>query len=307
MLQKAIRLSLLMLLPGIPLLQAETAIIAHRGGSGLAPENTLAAYARAIEIGADYFELDVWLSKDDSLMVMHDESISRTTSGSGTIPTMSYEQLRSVDAGAWFGAEFAGQKIPTLTEALDLALAAPYRVGVVIEIKSTAVTVVDKVVAAVQKRGMQDRVIISSFTFAHLSKSKQIDPSIPVQLFGAITLANIKQVSDIGGEWVGTNGTTTQALLDSTHARKMMMNKWTIDSAAEMITLINIGVDAITTNYPNIARALLDTTPPADVVLLPPAIDETRIALRWLPQKIRKAPLSPMISIATLMKMPQRC
>jgi len=281
--RKTILLALLMLLSSSALLRAGTEIIAHRGASGLAPENTLASFARAVEIGADWFELDVWLSKDDSLMLMHDESVSRTTGAGGTIPTMTYEQLRSLDAGSWFSPLFAGEKIPTLAEALDLALRASYRVGVVIEIKSNAPTVVDKVVAAVQQRGMQRRVIISSFNSSHISKSKQLDPSIPVQLFGSITLAQIRQVDGIGGEWVGTSGAITAALLDSVHARGMKMNKWTINSASEMLTLIKQGVDAITTNFPDIARALLDSTPPGEVVLLPPVVDETRIGLSWLP------------------------
>ena len=280
---QSIRLSTLMLLSACALLQAGTEIIAHRGASGLAPENTMASFTRAVEIGADWFELDVWVSKDDSLMLMHDEAVARTTGAGGTIPTMTYEQLRSLDAGSWFSPLFAGEKIPTLAEALDLALSAPYRVGVVIEIKSSTATVVDKVVAAVQQRGLQERVIISSFNSSHIIKSKQLDASIPVQLFGSITLTQIKQVDDIGGEWVGTSGAITAALLDSAHARGVKMNKWTINSASEMLTLIKQGVDAITTNFPDIARALLDSTPPGDVVLLPPVVDETRIGLSWLP------------------------
>jgi glycerophosphoryl diester phosphodiesterase len=283
MFRYALNLSLVLLFSAVSFLEAGTVTIAHRGASGLAPENTLASYAKAVEIGAEWFELDVWLSKDDSLMLMHDESVFRTTGTSGTIPTMTYAQLRSLDAGSWFSPLFAGEKIPTLAEALDLALAAPYRVGVVIEIKSTAATTVEKVVAAVQQRAMQDRVIISSFNFSDISKSKKLDPSIPVQLFGAIALTQVRQVAAIGGEWVGTSGTVTQVLLDSTHARSMKLNKWTVNSAGEMTPLIKLGVDAITTNFPDIAKSLLDTTPPADVTLLPPVVENTRIGLSWLP------------------------
>ncbi|HQI47960.1 MAG TPA: glycerophosphodiester phosphodiesterase family protein, partial [bacterium] len=290
MFRNTIFFSTLMLCAVSAVLHAGTAIIAHRGASGLAPENTMAAYAKAVEIGADCFELDVWLSSDDSLMLMHDEAVARTTGAGGTIPTMTYQQLRALDAGSWFSPLFAGEKIPTLAEALDLALRASYRVGVVIEIKSTAPTVVEKVVAAVQQRGLQDRVIISSFNFSHLSRSKQLDPSIPVQLFGTIALAQIKQVASIGGEWVGTDGAITTALLDSAHARGVKMNKWTVNSASEMLPLIKLGADAFTTNFPDIARALLDTTPPGEVVLLPPVVDETRIGLSWLPAEDPESP-----------------
>jgi len=283
MLRKEVRLVILMLLTVAALLPAGTEIIAHRGASGLAPENTLASFTRAVEIGAGWFELDVWLSRDDSLMLMHDESVARTTGSSGTIPTLTYAQLRALDAGSWFSPLFAGEKIPTLGEALDLAVHASYPVGVVIEIKGSNPAIVDKVVAAVHQRGLQERVIISSFDFGHISKSRLLDPSIAVQLFGDISLAQIRQVAAIGGAWVGTNGTITTALLDSAHVRGMRVNKWTVDSATEMTTLIHQGVDAITTNYPNIARALLDTTPPGEVVLLAPLVEETRIGLSWLP------------------------
>ncbi len=283
MTKKANLLFIMVLWLGIPLLHAETVIIAHRGASGLAPENTLAAFAEAIEIGAEFFELDVRVSSDDSLMLMHDETINRTTSGSGVISGLTYAQLRTVDAGAWFNPAFTGEKIPTLAEALDLALAAPYRIGVVIEIKAITPTIVQKVITAVQQRNMQDRVIISSFNLSQITTSKQLDPSIPVQLFGTITQANIDQVASIGGEWVGTGGAVTQALLDSTHARGMFLNKWTVNNSAEMAALILLGVDAITTNFPNLAKLLLDTTPPSDVMLQPPTVKVTRVSLNWLP------------------------
>ncbi len=283
MLQKFFLYIALFLSGGITLLFAETAIIAHRGASGLAPENTLASFAKAIELGADYFELDVQISSDDSLMLMHDDTIDRTTTGAGTIGSQTYSQLRILDAGSWFAAQFSGEKIPTLSEALELALAAPYRVGVVIEIKTTASGIEEKVLAEVTKRNMQDRVIVSSFNFNQIAKCKQLDASIPVQLFGTIAQTQINQVAAIGGEWVGTSGAISKALLDSTHAKKMFMNKWTVNSAAEMLPLVNLGVDAITTNFPDVARSLLDNTPPTDVVLLEPLVDASRITLTWQP------------------------
>jgi glycerophosphoryl diester phosphodiesterase len=272
-----------LLLAGISSLAASTAIIAHRGASGLAPENTLAAFQKAVDLRADYFELDVQMSKDDSLVIMHDDTIDRTTDKSGAVSALLFRELRSADAGSWFSPEFAFVTIPTLSEALDLALRSPYPVGVVIEIKAANATIVDRVVAEVKKRNMQNRVIISSFTLAQIQKSKQLDPSIPVQLFGTITQANILQVAAIGGEWVGTSGAVTTALLDSAVARNMRVNKWTINSAAEMIALMNVGVHAITTNFPDIAKAVTDSTPPTDVILLPPKVKVTKVFLNWLP------------------------
>lgn len=281
--QKLVLFFVVVVMIGICPLAAATSIIAHRGASSVAPENTLAAYSKAIDFGSDYFELDVQVSLEDSLMIMHDATIDRTTDGTGNINAREYLYLRYIDAGSWFSSEFTGEKVPTLSEALDLALNAPYEVDVVIEIKAVTPTIVGKVVAEVQKRNMQDRVIISSFNLDQITQAKTLDPSIPVQLFGTITQTNINQVAAIGGEWVGTGGSVTQALLDSTHAKNMKLNKWTVNNAAEMIPLINMGVDAITTNFPQTAKALLDTTPPTDVQLNNASVNITKVKLTWQP------------------------
>ncbi|MFH1527280.1 MAG: LamG-like jellyroll fold domain-containing protein, partial [Bacteroidota bacterium] len=281
MLQKKL-LFLLFSILGFSSILASTKVIAHRGGASLAPENTLAAFAKAIELKSDYFELDVRVSKDDSLVILHDDTIDRTTNGSGAVNNLLYSHLRLFDAGSWFSPDFAGEKIPTLGEALDLALASSYPVDVVIEIKAVTGTIVAKVIAEVQKRNMQNRVIISSFNFDQISQAKVIDPSIPVQLFsGAIVQANIDQVAGIGGEWVGSGGTITQALLDSARAKNLKVNKWTVNSANDMIALINLGVDAITTDYPQIAIALQDSTAPSDVKLNEATVKVTKVNLSW--------------------------
>jgi glycerophosphoryl diester phosphodiesterase len=281
--QKNVLISALLLVFFLSTISASTAIIAHRGASSVAPENTLASFSKAIAFGADYFELDVWTSLDDSLMIMHDATIDRTTDGSGSVSSMNYTQLRTFDAGSWFGAEFTGEKIPTLAEALKLALASPYEVGMVIEIKGNTPTIVEKVISEVKKYNMQQRVIISSFTFDQLDQSKTIDPSIPVQLFGTISQANINQVAGIGGEWAGTGGSVTPALLDSAHAKNMQLNKWTVNSSSEMLSLMQLGVDAITTNFPQTAAVLMDSTPPADVELNEANVNITTVELAWEP------------------------
>ncbi|MBU1097409.1 MAG: T9SS type A sorting domain-containing protein [Bacteroidetes bacterium] len=259
-----------------------TKIIAHRGASSVAPENTLSAFSKAIEFGADYIECDVQVSKEDSLMIMHDATVDRTTNSLGAVNSLSYNVLRVLDAGSWFSPQFAGEKIPTLKEVLNLAANANYNVGVVIEIKANTPTIVAKVVALVQKLNLRNRVIISSFSFDQISAAKAIDPTIPVQLFaGAITNTNITQVAGIGGEWVGSGGTITTALLESAHANNVLLNKWTVNSAPEMQVLIAQGVDAITTNFPQTAKALMDETPPSDVQLNDAIVKSTKVKLSW--------------------------
>jgi glycerophosphoryl diester phosphodiesterase len=101
-------------------LGGRTRVIAHRGFSGVAPENTLVAIRRGIEIGADMAEIDVTLSKDGYVVVIHDETLDRTTNGTGPVSDATLEELQRLDAGSWFAPEFAGEKIPTLGEVLDL-------------------------------------------------------------------------------------------------------------------------------------------------------------------------------------------
>src|SRR5438067_2355598 len=124
-------------------------LIAHRGGSLEAPENTLAAFRHAIELGMRYVELDVQMSRDGELVVIHDETVDRTTGGHGPVARLTFEELHRLDAGSHFGPEYAGERIPILREVLELC--ADAGVGVVVEIKSPSLYpgMVEKVVALI--------------------------------------------------------------------------------------------------------------------------------------------------------------
>lgn len=258
-------------------------VIAHRGGSFLAPENTAAAWQKAVALKADYFELDIQLSSDDSLMIMHDDTVDRTTNGSGILSSMTYAQLRALDAGSWFSTAFAGEKIPTFAEALFIAKTDPNNIGIVAEIKSTNPSIVAKVVQMIQEYNMQLRVIVSSFNLSQISEVKTLDATLAVQLFGTITNTNIDQVAAIGGEWVGNGGATTQPLIDYAHSKNVLYNAWTINSASQMLPLIKTTVvDGITTDAPDVLIALADSTGPTDVVINSAlATGETDITLDW--------------------------
>ena len=113
--------------------RSQTYVVAHRGASAYAPENTLAAYKLAVDMGADWFELDCALSKDGEVIVIHDDKVDRTTDGSGMVAALTLAELKQFDAGSWKSPEFADQRIPTLAEALDFAKGT---IGVYVEIKS---------------------------------------------------------------------------------------------------------------------------------------------------------------------------
>jgi len=197
------------------------------------------------------------------------------------VSSMTYQQLRQLDAGSWFGPEFEGERIPTLRESLQVALDSENDIGVVIEIKTSEGSVPGAIVDLVQELGMEDRVIVSSFSLTQITTVKTLDPTIPVQLFGSIAESHIDQVAAIDGEWVGSGAEITGALIAYAHSKDVKMNAWTLNSAATMVPAIDSGVDGITTDYPALALTLMDNTEPSDVVLTSAIPEETRITLQW--------------------------
>ena len=151
-------------------------VIAHRGFSGQAPENTLAAISEAIEAGADMAEIDVTLTADGKVVCLHDEKVNRTTNGKGKISELSLDKAQSFDAGSWFSPAFAGERIPTLDSVLETAKG---HILINIEIKPETVErgVSAKIVDAVTRHGMKDRVLISSFSPEALAQVHALDPA----------------------------------------------------------------------------------------------------------------------------------
>lgn len=155
-------------------------VIAHRGASGLAPENTMPAIDSALAAGADYIEIDVQLSTDKALMVIHDRSVNRTTNGKGKIGDMSAAQIRELDAGSWFGSEFAGTKVPFLYEVIERI---DGNAKLLIEIKKKGKAddgLEEAVVKTIRDHNAAAWCEIQSFNDNVLEKIHQQDPSIPL-------------------------------------------------------------------------------------------------------------------------------
>lgn len=242
---------------------SQTKIIAHRGFSGIAPENTLIAFQKAIECGADYFELDVHKTKDDSIVVIHDASVDRTSSNDmkGKIAEMTYLDLKAVKVGyrKEFSNKYENEKIPTLKEALELAKG---KIKVCIEIKVYGVE--KEVVKIVDDLRLNDDVIIFSFYYPVLARIRQLDKNIPT-LFLINTADNmtIDYAKVIGSNAIGVgHGTTiTKEYLDIAHTCGMEVWKWTVNDEDEMQHLIDVGVDGLITNFPDKALKKLSTSP----------------------------------------------
>jgi glycerophosphoryl diester phosphodiesterase len=164
--------------------------IAHRGLSARFPENTLAAFKGAVDAGASMIELDVSLSEDRQLVVIHDDTVDRTTNGSGAIKALSLRALRRLDAGAWFDSGFKGERLPTLAEVLD---AVNGRLMVNIEIKPEAFessgpadAVERQVLALVREKKMVGDVLVSSFEWQVLEKLRRLDAAIAIGLLAEV-------------------------------------------------------------------------------------------------------------------------
>lgn len=232
-------------------------VVAHRGASKEAPENTLAAFRRAIELNADLLECDVYLSADGVPVLLHDGTLNRTTNGSGSITSLTLEQIKQLDAGSWKGADFAGEKIPTLEELLELAKG---KAQVLIEIKQAGQATVAATVAAIRKTGMTNNVVIQSFNPESVKLAAQLAPDIPRALLlndpgirnAAVAGAFIvKQVLESGANAVSIHyAAITPELVRYLHSRGIAVFVWTVDDRYYLQRMITAGVDAIITNDP---------------------------------------------------------
>ncbi len=241
--------------PGHP----RIAVIGHRGAMGHAPENTLASFKKAIEIGVDFVEMDIHLTSDGVPVVIHDHTLDRTTNGHGLVGQTPLEQVRSLDAGSWFDPAFASERVPTLEEVLRLTSG---ECGVVLEIKNGPMHypgIEKKVIDALHRSDMTGAALAISFDHPTVLRISGLDPSVrtgvlfvcqPVDVVGMARGANARvllpQWSYLTGDMVET-------------ARKagLEMMPWVVDDPNVMQTLIWLRVDAITSNYPDRLKHVL--------------------------------------------------
>ncbi len=227
----------------------QPALMAHRGNSALAPENTLAAFARALETKAEWIELDVHLSADGEVVVMHDGTVDRCTDGSGAIADMTLAQLKALDAGGWFGPEFAGEKVPTLGEVVALV---GDRLRINVEIKSAADPLSSlKVVEVLRDGGALAQSMISSFGLEALLETRK---HWPEGLLALITGrgADLNLVLQHNLQWLNVAyPEVDEALVRSAHQAGVRVMVWTMDDPARWNEFAGLGVDCICTNVPH--------------------------------------------------------
>jgi glycerophosphoryl diester phosphodiesterase len=220
--------------------------IAHRGASGRFPENTLRAFEAAIAAGVEMCELDVQLTRDGELVVIHDDTVNRTTNGTGTVRAMTLRELKTLDAGSKFGAQFANERIPTLEEVLTLV---SRRCGLNIEIKARGA---ESKLCALIGAHLIDPILVSSFDWDVLTHVRRVASEIPVGLLASrspsrLLAAAVKMKADAINPRFDM---VTEEFCVAAHQRGMRVYAWTVDALDAMQKLIAYGVDGIVTNYP---------------------------------------------------------
>ncbi len=231
-------------------------IIAHRGASGYAPENTMAAFRRALELGADAIELDVVQSRDGELMVIHDETPRRTTRTRGRVDDFTADNLKQLDAGSWFAPEFRGERIPTLREVLAWVRG---KTQVWIEIKSANPNLVLK---TIREEKMLDHVVVFSLKLDVMESliNAPVDRSL---VFPRYTrrIPTIRQLCDLADALNLTSvaphySLVTKRFVEQLHKENLGVAVWTANRKLTIRRLIRADADAIITNYPDRVRKI---------------------------------------------------
>jgi glycerophosphoryl diester phosphodiesterase len=241
-------------------------VFAHRGASRHAPENTLAAFELAIHLGAPAIELDVKLTGDREVVVLHDPTLDRTTDGKGPLSAHTLAAVKQLDAGSYFSSQFRSEKVPTLREVFD---AVGDRVLINVELTNYDTPgddLVDRVAGLVRGHRMENRVLFSSFHPMNLIRARRLIPEVPLAL-----LVLEGYVSRIPPAFEGepipfealhpTKADAAEALVRKNHDQNRRVHVWTVNDAGDMRRLFGMGVDGIFTDDPALALMVLQEKP----------------------------------------------
>lgn len=255
--------------------QDEPTVIAHRGASAQAPENTLPAVDLGADMKADFVEIDVQMTKDGELVVIHDTTLDRTTDVESKFPNrapynvgdFTLEEIRTLDAGSWFSAEYAGTKVPTLQEVLDTLRG---RAGLLLEVKSPALYpgIAEAIVAELDGEGWlqadarSGRLVVQSFDWDFMAEFNSLAPAVPAGLLGGPPSdAEMAELSTWADQINPNHNRVDAEFIETVHEYGMVTWPYTIDDPERMRELAALGVDGIITNYPAVLIDLLREGP----------------------------------------------
>ena len=224
-------------------------VIAHRGASGTRPENTLTSFRRAVELGAPMIELDAQLTADGAVVVLHDDTLERTTDGLGPLAARTLAEVRRLDAGRWFDPAFAGEPVPTLAEVLA---AIPIRINV--ELKGIRADDLEaRALAVVEEAGALDRVVFSSFQPDRLIGLRALTQRAALAVLWAEPKVGdaLRLAERVGARALHVrNDRRAVAAIAAGVGAGLAVRVWTVNSPADLASLVDAGASGIFTDFP---------------------------------------------------------
>ena len=233
----------------------ETEITAHRGSSRTAPENTIPAIEAAVEEMADSVEIDVQMTADGVVVLGHDASVKRVAGVNRSIASMTFEELEKLDVGSWFSSEYAGTRIPSLSEVLELC---SQKTSLNIEIKYVGKNseLPEKTAEMVREYGMENQCVITSTNLSYLKRVKEALPEIRTGYIISAAYGNFYSSEDV--DFISIrSGFVTSALMQNAHEQGKAVYAWTVNTKSELERLTLLGVDGIITDRPVLAREIV--------------------------------------------------
>jgi glycerophosphoryl diester phosphodiesterase len=236
-------------------LDDDVVITAHRAGAEKAPENTLAAIEQAILDGAHFAEIDVQETADGEIVVLHDTDLLRLAGVDRKVWEMTYGEISQLDVGSWFSDQFAGERVPTLRQAIQ---ASRGRLKLNIELKPSGheKTLVESVVQTIKEEKFESDCIVTSLDYESVRRAKQLDPTIRV---GYIVFETIGKLGKLDVDIVSLNSRlATQAIVASVKKQDKEIHVWTVNDKVAMSELVDIGVDGIITDRPDLLAQVIE-------------------------------------------------
>ncbi|MFF2481724.1 glycerophosphodiester phosphodiesterase [Paenibacillus sp. NPDC058071] len=240
-------------------------ILGHRGASGYAPENTMEAFRLAIQQHADGFEIDIHITKDGEIVVIHDDTIDRTSNGTGVVTELTLAELKQFNYNVGFEEQFPTAEIPTLSQVLELVKAHDLYLNIEIKDIMTNTGKYDglNIAAAnlVKEFGLVDQVIFSSFNHHSMAELKQACPEIKTALlhFSKLYKGEEYARSAYADALHPLFSIVDKSTVEQAHQAGVQMNAWTVNQPADIEAMIVAGVDAIITDYPDTAYRLRES------------------------------------------------
>ncbi|MBD3287270.1 glycerophosphodiester phosphodiesterase [candidate division KSB1 bacterium] len=233
-------------------------ITGHRGSSGNAPENTLSAIKQAVDENADYIEIDIHITKDEQIILMHDDRVDRTTNGEGYVHDLTYPEILRLDAGSWFDSNFKDERVPTLEEVIDLVQG---HVHLNIEIKSNVFIPahIEKLIQLIDERDFGEQCILTSFQRSYIEMIHHISPMLRTGLIMNYMPHPQKMLLEDAFDVLSCNyRLVSKDIVEALHSSNKEIHVWTVNERADLLRMRDYGVDNVITNYPGAFRKMLD-------------------------------------------------